>query len=344
MSPTFGLDGAPVTISGWKFSGATDVQFGGLSVGAGNYTVVNDSTITTSVPTGASTGPVTVATPTGTVVSPANFTVGAAPQHIVVIWMENRSASIIGTPDAPYLTSLAQQYTNFTNFYAAQHGSLADYLEMTSGIPPGCGAGQNKTPVQCVDTYPSMFAQLLGADISWKAYVQGYPTPGSCDLTDGRVGDYVPYHVPALYYTDTNTNPTQCAKIVGLDQLSTDLTNNTLPTISFITPDENNNMASGGVSHVTLGDNFLQAWVPQLIASGAEVVITWDEASATDMGACCFFSHGGNIPTVIVGQSVPQQTVAANFNTYSILAAIEGAYGLPLLMRAGNIVNVPVPL
>jgi len=65
FTPTKGPVGALVTIPGFGFTGATDVQFNGVS--ATSFTVVSDTRITATVPVGATTGPITVVAPGGTV-------------------------------------------------------------------------------------------------------------------------------------------------------------------------------------------------------------------------------------------------------------------------------------
>jgi hypothetical protein len=77
FTPTSGAAGTAVTIAGSGFTGATDVQFHGMSVGAGHFTVGSDVQITATVPTGATTGPITVAAPGGSVTSSGSFTVNA---------------------------------------------------------------------------------------------------------------------------------------------------------------------------------------------------------------------------------------------------------------------------
>ena len=70
--PTTGLIGTPVTILGTNLTGSTSVTFNGT---AASFNVVSASQITTTVPTGASTGPIQVSTPNGTLISNVNFTV-----------------------------------------------------------------------------------------------------------------------------------------------------------------------------------------------------------------------------------------------------------------------------
>jgi uncharacterized protein (TIGR03437 family) len=69
---TFGKVGGAVKILGTDLTGATSVRFNGT---AAVFTVLSSSSITATVPTGATTGFVTVVTPSGTLKSNAKFTV-----------------------------------------------------------------------------------------------------------------------------------------------------------------------------------------------------------------------------------------------------------------------------
>jgi len=72
FTPASGQVGTGVTITGTTFTGATAVSFGG-KVSA--FTVSNSGTVTTTVPFGATTGPIIVTTLDGTATSAASFTV-----------------------------------------------------------------------------------------------------------------------------------------------------------------------------------------------------------------------------------------------------------------------------
>ena len=71
-NPTAGRVGKAVRILGTNLTGTTSVTFNGT---AATFTVVSSSEITTTVPTGATTGTVKVVTPGGTLSSNVNFTV-----------------------------------------------------------------------------------------------------------------------------------------------------------------------------------------------------------------------------------------------------------------------------
>jgi hypothetical protein len=70
--PTSGIVGMMVSILGTNLTGATKVTFHGV---AAEFTVVSSSLVTTTVPTGATTGAVKVVTPGGTLSSNEPFQV-----------------------------------------------------------------------------------------------------------------------------------------------------------------------------------------------------------------------------------------------------------------------------
>ena len=72
MSPIFGTMGAPVTLLGVQMNGATSVTFNGTPAA---FQIISNYAIKTIVPSGATTGPVTVTTPSQTLISNVNFQV-----------------------------------------------------------------------------------------------------------------------------------------------------------------------------------------------------------------------------------------------------------------------------
>jgi hypothetical protein len=71
--PGCGLAGSTITINGTNFTGTSAVQFNGTSA---SFSVISDTTINTTVPNGATTGPIRVTTPGGTATSAASFVIG----------------------------------------------------------------------------------------------------------------------------------------------------------------------------------------------------------------------------------------------------------------------------
>src|SRR5207244_5841655 len=72
FSPTSGPAGTSVTITGTNFTGVTSVTINGV---AASFTVNSSTSIATTLPNGATTGPISVTTSGGTAISASNFTV-----------------------------------------------------------------------------------------------------------------------------------------------------------------------------------------------------------------------------------------------------------------------------
>src|SRR5579884_455175 len=89
VSPRTARTGDTVEVQGNGFTGATDVQFGGISVAAGAFTVVSDSLIEVwSVPAGSGTVDVTVTSGgAGSTTGPADqftYATGSPQQHLAI--------------------------------------------------------------------------------------------------------------------------------------------------------------------------------------------------------------------------------------------------------------------
>jgi hypothetical protein len=114
--------------------------------------------------------------------------------------------------------------------------------------------------------------------------------------------NYAAKHNPQVFFSDTNGgnnatpgNPLS-QNYAPLQQLQTDLNNNTVANYNWITPDQYNDMHStlsggfmgltGDAANIKQGDNFLSLIVPMIMASQAyknngAIVLWWDE-SETD--------------------------------------------------------------
>jgi phosphatidylinositol-3-phosphatase len=244
--------------------------------------------------------------------------------HVVLIMMENRECGqVIGSPDAPYLTSLAHRYAQPRAFYGITHPSLPNYLALTSGSTFGFTDSCSGCSVRA----RNLVDEFEAAGISWRAYMEGLPRP--C-FQGRRAGLYRRRHDPFMFYDNIAHNPARCAKVVPLSQLAIDEAHHALPRFAWISPNLCHDMHN---CTTRAGDTFLSGLVPPLLRAVGRrgvVIITWDEGD-TRRG-CCSKAAGGNIPTILAGPSVrPGLRSALPYDAYSILRTIEDSWGLPRL-------------
>jgi len=136
FSPPSGVVGTSVTITGTNFTGATATKFNGTS--ATSFTVNSSTQITATVPTGATTGTISVTTPYGTATTSTSFTVNVPAPTITTF------SPTSGTPG----TSVTITGTNFTGATAvAFHGTAAasftvnSATQITATVPNGATTG-----------------------------------------------------------------------------------------------------------------------------------------------------------------------------------------------------------
>jgi hypothetical protein len=94
FSPTHGLPGTNVVITGSNFLGATVVRFNGLN--ASFIPPTNNTTLVATVPNGAQSGPITVGAPGGTNSSATSF---------VLDYASDVAVSAVDTPDPVFIGS-----------------------------------------------------------------------------------------------------------------------------------------------------------------------------------------------------------------------------------------------
>ncbi|MEI6519013.1 MAG: IPT/TIG domain-containing protein, partial [bacterium] len=80
FTPSIGITGTIVSITGTNLTGATSVKFNGIA--ATTFIVAGNTSITAIVPSGVTTGKIVVTTPTGTVTSGTDFTIYQPPTII----------------------------------------------------------------------------------------------------------------------------------------------------------------------------------------------------------------------------------------------------------------------
>jgi phospholipase C len=263
---------------------------------------------------------------------------------IVVVVMENRSASdVVGNPNMPYLNSLIAAGTSFSNYRegSAAGPSLPDYLQLAAGSSCGAttdavSAGKFGSAQGCPTT---LWNQLEAAGASWGVFMDAMDVACSGRTSYANHALDTPYalkHNPATPFASIWGDQALCrAHVLPFSALPA-----TLPAVSFVAPGIcNDQHGSGSTSYSSCrpktsaldarGDSWLLANVAPLIASGADVFITYDEK--------------GTLYAVGVGPSFAAGVVDARSLThYSLLAGIEDALGLSRLGAAAGATPIGV--
>ncbi len=302
---------------------------------------------------------------------------GAMPafSHIYVIMEENTDyEDVIGnTADAPYINSLAQQYSVAANYYGVTHPSEPNYLAVTAGDFFGLHADDQTKRYAA----QNIVDQLEAKGLIWATYQQGLPAIGSTvdQFPATGSGLYVRKHNPFMLYTDVLNSPARLQHVRPIESLTTDLNTNNAPNYAFIAPDTCHDMH--GVSSSTAkkygmpwcayppnfvlnhaliqaGDAYVRQLVTTIMSSkswtaDSVIALTWDENESSGLSApnrgyasntgCCASpanDGGGRVPFILV-TSTPQHIVSLRpYNHYSLLRTIEENWDLGCLANTCN--------
>ena len=227
---------------------------------------------------------------------------------MVVVVEENRSyADIIGKSAAPYVNSLAAGGALFTRSFAVTHPSEPNYLALFSGSTHGL------TDDSCPHSYAdaNLGSQLFGAGLSFRGYSDSLPSIG---YTGCGSGGYARKHNPWVNFSNV-----PAAANLPLGSFPGNY--GSLPTVSFVVPDLNNDMHDGSVA---TGDSWLRAhlggYAQWAKTHNSLLIVTWDEDDR---------SAGNQIATIFYGQSVKPGRYSQRITHYTVLRTLQQAYGLP---------------
>lgn len=141
FSPAGASTGTQVTITGVGFSGTTDVKFNGTSVTSGNVTA--DTQIQTTVPAGATTGPIKVFVGSSSFTTSSNFVVGPLPKITSV----NVNSGSVGNSVAISGENLlhaggaSEVYIRFNGVQASYTVTGSGGSQISATIPVGATSG-----------------------------------------------------------------------------------------------------------------------------------------------------------------------------------------------------------
>ena len=209
FSPTHGLPGTNVVITGSNFLGATVVKFNGTN--ASFTPPSNNTTLVAVVPNGAQTGPITVGAPAGTNTSAANF---------VLDYTSDISVNLSDTPDPVFIGS----NLTYTITIANSGPFNAPNVRMTNTLPasvtlksaattqgilstnsnPMTGAFGSLDNGLSVIVTVTVVPNSLGSITNTVSVASDYPDPASGNNTFNAITTVLP--LPFLTIQRTNNN------------------------------------------------------------------------------------------------------------------------------------------
>jgi len=260
--------------------------------------------------------------------------------HIFLIVLENEGyATALNSASMPHLVDLAKKYVLLSNYFAASHPSLPNYIALVSG------STQNITSdcMNCFVNGSNLADEIEKSGRTWKAYMESMPSP--CFI--GNADPYAQKHNPLLYFDSIRLNAARCENsIVPLSQLDNDLKANKLPNFSYIMP---NLCDSGHDCSAATADNWLNGMVSKLQASptlglNSLIIITFDEAKTSDKTSCCGLGKGGGkVATVLISPLAKAGfTDDTAYSHYSLLKTILTAWNLPSLGKTNESTIEPI--
>ncbi len=269
-------------------------------------------------------GAVAVSLPAQGVDAPSRVSLAAATlptfAHVVIVVEENRSqAAIIGNKSAPFINALAANGAMMAQSFAETHPSEPNYLALFAGST--FGLKQNTCPVNG-GTLPNLGSELLAAGHTFVGFAEDLPAVGSTVCSAGKYGRK---HAPWVNFSNVPaSNSVPFSAFPALGNYAS------LPTVSFVIPNGDNNMHDGSIA---AGDAWLNrrlsAYANWARANNSLLIVTWDE------------DDGGSrnqIPTVFYGAHVQPGTYNETISHYNVLSTLEQMYGLP---KTGYATNAP---
>ena len=189
-------------------------------------------------------------------------------------------------------------------------------------------------------------------------------TSGTNAYNGSNQYNYAVKHDPMAFFSDTNggnnstpSNPA-AQNYAPLQQLQTDLKNNTVANYNWITPDQYNDMHStlaggykgltGDSASIKQGDDFLSQIVPTIMASQAyqnngAIVLWWDESESDGVAGDNANDFNHTIPEIVISSDahanvngLPYDSLV-NYTHSSDLRTMQEIFGVgPFLGDAAN--------
>lgn len=266
--------------------------------------------------------PATAGTPAASPSAPS----ASGVDKVLVVMEENHSLSQMQA-GMPYLAGLAQEYGYATDYTAATHPSLPNYLAIAAGST--FGVTDDAPPRVHPLAGQSVFGAALAAGRTARLYAESMPT--ACD-TRSR-GRYAVRHAPWAYFAD---EAAQCR--TGLvpsgtpasGALASDAAAGDLPTVGMLIPNLDHDAHDGTLA---AADTWLKGWLsaimagPDFTAGHLAIVVTADEAEGPGPNT---------VLTVVVAPGVSHAVVSSPLSHYSLSGLLSEVAGVAPLRKAAG--------
>ncbi|MGD0770847.1 MAG: dockerin type I domain-containing protein [Tepidisphaeraceae bacterium] len=264
------------------------------------------------------------------------------------------------------------------NYIWSEAGSS---LGVTTDNAPYTSTG---SPQNVQSTTQHLSGLLQSANISWKGYEEDtdintstgavlpqsqwtvplFPASGTISGANAYNGSnqysYLVQHDPQVFFTDTDggyntgTSNPEVSHYAPLQQLQTDLTDNTVARYNWITPDEFNDMhtplssgftyhgthLTGDSAQIAQGDNFLSIVIPQIMSSAAYrnngAIVLWMDETEPDGNGDNQDDLNHTLPEIVISPlahanvgGVPYDSTIAEYTHSSDLLTMQEIFQLP---------------
>jgi hypothetical protein len=241
------------------------------------------------------------------------------PAHVIIVVEENKDPDdVIGNKSAPYINTLAANGAYMTRSFAETHPSEPNYLALFAGdtfdlIWDFCPVnGGNR---------PNLASELLAAGRTFTGFAEDLPAVGSTVCTSGK---YERAHAPWVNFSNVPGSDS-----VPFSTFPASSNFGSLPTLSFVIPNLDNDMHDGTVAQ---GDNWLQqhlsSYAEWAKANNSLLIVLWDESND--------YLFPNRIPVIFYGANVKTGTYNEKIDHYNLLSTLEQMYGLPKAGHAAN--------
>lgn len=232
------------------------------------------------------------------------------PDHVVVVIEENRGYSQIMDKlrGDSYIHALAKRGVLFTQSYGVTHPSQPNYLALFSGSTQGV------TRNACPNSFSTdnLASTLLDAGLSFASYAESLPAVGDLGCMSGA---YQRKHNPVTNWQGTRLPAELNRRYADFPQ---DFAK--LPTMSFVIPDQDNDMHDGSFF---AADDWLKTriapYVEWAFKHNSLLILTWDEDNSRE---------GNRVVTILVGPMVKPGQSGQRIDHYNVLRTLLGFYGL----------------